>query len=293
MAGRMYLGNEMVTPAIVSGGVDSVNGQTGEVVLTASDVNALPDTTKYAKTLGLSMNSTTFVLSWQLYDQNGDPIGQVQTVDLPLESVVVNATYDSTNKKIVLTLENGNTIDVPVGDLVEGLQSEITITNMLSSDLVDDTNKTHKFVTTEEKTTWNNKQNAISDLATIRSGAAKGATAVQPSAIANMQTTTNLVTSVSSSSTDTQYPSAKAVYDFASGSTGGVGFIDFDNGISLVTGAAYTTPTDGWVISQGSVRLNTNVGKLIIGGGSVGWVPLKKGTTIYVSGVPATFYSFL
>ena len=185
MAGRMYLGNEMVTPAIVSGGVDSVNGQTGEVVLTASDVNALPDTTKYAKTLGLSMNQTTFVLSWQLYDQNGDPIGQVQTVDLPLESVVVNATYDATNKKIVLTLENGTTVDVPVGDLVEGLQSEITITNMLSSDLVDDTNKTHKFVTTQEKTTWNNKQNAISDLETIRSGASAGATAVQPAELHN------------------------------------------------------------------------------------------------------------
>lgn len=215
MAGRMYLGNQMVTPAIVSGGVDSVNGQTGEVVLTASDVNALPDTTKYAKTLGLSMNQTTFVLSWQLYDQNGDPIGQVQTVDLPLESVVVSGSYDSVNKKIVLTLENGTTVDVPVGDLVAGLQSEITITNMLSSDLVDDTNKTHKFVTTEEKTTWNNKQNAISDLATIRAGASAGATAVQPSAIANMQTTTNLVTEVDDDSTDTQYPSAKCVYDIS------------------------------------------------------------------------------
>ena len=33
------------------------------------------------------------------------------------------------------------------------------------------------------------------------------------SAISNMQTTTNLVTSVSNSSTDTQYPSAKCVYD--------------------------------------------------------------------------------
>lgn len=30
---------------------------------------------------------------------------------------------------------------------------------------------------------------------------------------ANMQTTSNLVTSISSSSTDTQYPSAKCVYD--------------------------------------------------------------------------------
>ena len=38
-------------------------------------------------------------------------------------------------------------------------------------------------------------------------------TALQSSAIANMQTTGNLVTSVSSSSTDSQYPSAKLLYD--------------------------------------------------------------------------------
>lgn len=36
------------------------------------------------------------------------------------------------------------------------------------------------LVTTGEKYTWNNKQSAISDLSTIRSGAALGATAVQP-----------------------------------------------------------------------------------------------------------------
>lgn len=36
-------------------------------------------------------------------------------------------------------------------------------------------------VTTTEKNTWNSKQNAISDLAEIRSGAAAGATALQPS----------------------------------------------------------------------------------------------------------------
>jgi hypothetical protein len=57
------------------------------------------------------------------------------------------------------------------------------------------------------------KQDIISDLDTIRSGAAAGATAVQPAAIANMEVTTNKVTSISSSSTDTQYPSAKCVYD--------------------------------------------------------------------------------
>ena len=57
------------------------------------------------------------------------------------------------------------------------------------------------------------KQDTISDLATIRSGAAAGATAVQPAALSAYQTTSNLVTSISSSSTNTQYPSAKCVYD--------------------------------------------------------------------------------
>jgi hypothetical protein len=51
-----------------------------------------------------------------------------------------------------------------------------------------------------------------SEFATSAQGA-KADTAVQPAAIANMQTTTNLVTSVSSSSTDSQYPSAKLFYD--------------------------------------------------------------------------------
>ena len=44
--------------------------------------------------------------------------------------------------------------------------------------------------TTSQRTTWNGKQDAIADLATIRSGAALGATAVQPSAITDMATKT-------------------------------------------------------------------------------------------------------
>lgn len=98
------------------------------------------------------------------------------------------------------------------------------------------------------------KQDTISDLATIRSGAALGATAVQTETdpvysasaaatitslditnwngksnfsgsyndlddkptipdISGKENTSNKVTSLSSSSTDTQYPSAKCVYD--------------------------------------------------------------------------------
>ena len=44
-------------------------------------------------------------------------------------------------------------------------------------------------VTVAEKTTWNAKQDAISDLSTIRSGAAAGATAVQPGDLSTVATT--------------------------------------------------------------------------------------------------------
>lgn len=68
--------------------------------------------------------------------------------------------------------------------LLNDKQDVIDIDNMLSSDLVDDTNSTNKFVTQADITNWNNKEDK-----------------------------SNKVTEINSSSTDTQYPSAKCVYD--------------------------------------------------------------------------------
>lgn len=131
------------------------------VPTTAADVSALPDSTKYAASMTLTMNSSTYVVTAQLKDQDGNSLGTAQTIDLPLETVVVGGTYDATNKKIVLSLKNGTTIDIPVADLVSGLQTEITSTNKLSADLVNDATSSNKFVTASDKTTWNNKQNKL------------------------------------------------------------------------------------------------------------------------------------
>lgn len=156
--------------------------------VTVAQIGALPDTTKYGATLSLTIDSTTYVVTAQLKDQDGNNLGTAQTIDLPLESVVVSGAYDSVTKEVVLTLQGGSTIRFSVADLVSGLQTEITALNMLDADLVDDTSTTHKFVTTTEKSTWNGKQDAISDLATIRSGASAGATAVQPGDLATVAT---------------------------------------------------------------------------------------------------------
>ena len=122
------------------------------VPTSAADVSALPASTKYGASISVSINTTNYQITTTLKDQDGNTLGTAQTIDLPLESVVVNGTYDSTNKKIILTLQNGNTIDIPVSDLVSGLQAEITSSNKLSADLVDDTSTTHKFTTAAEKT---------------------------------------------------------------------------------------------------------------------------------------------
>ena len=147
--------------------VDSVNGNTGVVSLNAGDVGALPNSTKYAASLNLTINNTTYVLTAQLKDQDGNNIGSAQTIDLPIESVVVSGSYDSTTKEVVLTLQSGSTIRFSVADLVSGLQTEITSQNKLSSDLVDDTNNSHKFVTASEKTQITTNAN---DIAGIKDG---------------------------------------------------------------------------------------------------------------------------
>jgi len=143
--------------------------------INAKFANYLPISTNYGAYLYVNMNPETYVVTLQLKDQNGNILGESQTFDLPLESVVVNGSYDNVNKKIILTLENGTTVDIPVGDLVAGLQTEITQDNKLSADLVNDSTTVNKFVTAADKTNWNSKQDNIADLQTIREGAAAGA----------------------------------------------------------------------------------------------------------------------
>lgn len=135
----------------------TVNGQSlaNNVELDAEDVGALADTTKYGASIDMTMDDDTYVVTVQLKDQDGANLGQAKTIDLPLESVVVSGKYDKATKEVVLTLKDGSEVKFSVADLVSGLQSEITATNKLGSDLVDDTDQAHKFVTADQITKLN------------------------------------------------------------------------------------------------------------------------------------------
>lgn len=145
------------------------------VPTTAADVSALSSSTKYAASLSLTINSSTYVVTGQLKDQDGNNLGSAQTIDLPLETMVVGGSYDDTNKKIVLTLKNGSTVDIPVADLVAGLQTELSATNKLDPAFID-YDSTHATVTEADKTAWSGKQDALTFDGTYSSSTNKAAT---------------------------------------------------------------------------------------------------------------------
>lgn len=120
----------------------------------------LPNSTKYGATIAMSIDSSTFVVTLTLKDQNGDTLGTAQTIDLPLESVVVGGSYDDNTKKVILTLQSGSTVEFSVADLVAGLQSELSTTNKLNADYVDDTNTTNKF---NMQADWSQSSSAAGD----------------------------------------------------------------------------------------------------------------------------------
>ena len=108
--------------------------------------------TDYATDINFSMDSGTFVITAQLKNKDGDPLGTAKTVDIPLESTVIGGSYNAQTKSLILTLVSGQTITIPIGDIISGLQAEITAQNPLDADLVSDATSAHKFVTAAEKT---------------------------------------------------------------------------------------------------------------------------------------------
>ena len=72
----------------------------------------------------LELNPNTYVLTAKLRDKNNNVISTTTPIDLPLESMIVDCDYDTTTKSLIITLQNGNTTTIPLGDLIDGLATE-------------------------------------------------------------------------------------------------------------------------------------------------------------------------
>ena len=91
--------------------------------------------TSYVNTFGKSLDmsiDSSYDLVINLKDASGNIIS-TQDVDLPIEQMIVDAEYDNETKTIILTLDNGQTLEIPIGDLVEGLVSTDDLNQILSN----------------------------------------------------------------------------------------------------------------------------------------------------------------
>ena len=132
----------------------------GTVLTSHQDITGKADKSAAIGSLSLSINSSNYQITLSGTKVDGTSFTVSDVIDLPLETMVVNGSYNDSTKKVELTLKNGNTVDFSVSDLVAGLQSEITSSNKLSADLISDGN-TNKVVTATEKSTWNSAVRSV------------------------------------------------------------------------------------------------------------------------------------
>ena len=87
------------------------------------DINGIRASVSFTlgKSIGLTLDDE-YKLTAYLYNGAGSVISK-QTVDFPVESMIVDIDVDEATKSLILTLQNGNSVSVPVGDIVEGLIS--------------------------------------------------------------------------------------------------------------------------------------------------------------------------
>jgi len=213
------------------GAVDSVNGQTGVVELDAEDVGALPDDTDIpSKTSDLTNDSgfitntvnnlVSYYLKTETYTKSEvdaliaaltsidfEFVSELPTTDISTTTIYLVPKTDpllSNVKDEYVNLDGTSAGWELIGSTSIDLSNYVTTTD-LSTALADYVTSTGlatilaDYATTSAmNTALAGKQNTISDLATIRSGAAAGATAVQPSQLPDITVKADKVTNATS-----------------------------------------------------------------------------------------------
>ena len=144
------------------GAVDSVNGKTGVVVLDASDVGALPDTTVIPTATSDLVNDSGFITGINSTDVT-TALGYTPVDSADLATVATTGSYNDLSDKPYIPV--GVIVDQLYDQNSQNAQAGIAVAQAIST-----------------------KQDTIPDLSTIRSGAALGTTAVQPGSLATVAT---------------------------------------------------------------------------------------------------------
>ena len=212
------------------------DGEDGENPFITNQTNSLANyelKTNTGATLELTIDSSTFVLTAKLKNSAGTALS-TQTIDLPLESMVVSGSYSDGN--LILTLQSGSTITIPITGLISGLVPDsrtiagvdladnITKSELLSALNVADGAEVNAVDTIKVNDTVQTITNKAVNLQAPTKNYAQYGTAGSDLFISkytleqvvtgkNLETANKKVASISSSSTNDEYPGAKLLYD--------------------------------------------------------------------------------
>ena len=149
--------NSITTHNVLSGVLNADNVISGLVNTAFNPAYAL--VTQAGAQIVLFINSNDYKMYAQLKDKSGNVIYTSNIIDLPLETMVVDGRYDSNTKKLILVLDNGNEIEVPLEALINGLVNEDDlIANYYDKDEIDallDGYWTKIELTQEDIDNWN------------------------------------------------------------------------------------------------------------------------------------------
>ena len=99
---------------------NSINAVQNKTVYSALQTKAdSSDLNNYATELEFDINSQNYVISAVL--KNNNVILTSRTIDLPLQTMVVSASYQSATKNLILTLKNNETVSCSISDIIDGL----------------------------------------------------------------------------------------------------------------------------------------------------------------------------
>jgi hypothetical protein len=122
---KMGSGEKLINEQVPSAGEIAGYDQNGNLKTNAptQDTDAVNKNyadANYATKIEIDVDSQTYVVTVNLKNLKGEIISSGE-IDLPLESVVTGATYDSDSEELKLGLQNGEEISVKISSLIKGL----------------------------------------------------------------------------------------------------------------------------------------------------------------------------
>lgn len=90
-------------------------------VATPKDIDKVNDA--LPNSLRIAYNAASYAFKVQLFTNDGTVIDS-NVIDLPLEEMVVDATLSEDGTKLILTLRNGNSVEVDISSILSGIATE-------------------------------------------------------------------------------------------------------------------------------------------------------------------------